>query len=73
MFISMFPICLNVWLLNLTGILAFTLLSTCVQDKFISTLEVIVRKTSSQCVTVDSMWVSEKEMREELKWSAYLV
>ena len=70
----MFSICLNVWLLNVIRyILAFTLLSKCVQEKFISTLEVIVRKKSSHIITVDSMWVSEKEMRDELKWSSYLV
>ena len=44
-----------------------------IQEKFINTLEVIVKKKSSKKMTVDSEWVSEKEMRDELNWSACLV
>ena len=44
-----------------------------IQEKFINTLEVIVKKKSSQKITVDSQWLSEKEMRDELNWSACLV
>lgn len=38
-----------------------------------STLEVIVKKQSSKKVIVDSEWVSEKEMKDDLKWTTCLV
>ena len=39
-----------------------------IQDKFISTVEVIVKRQSSITVWVDQEWLSEKEMRD-LGWS----
>ncbi len=40
------------------------------QDKFVSELEVIIRKKSSKKMTIEEQWVSEKEMKDDLKWSA---
>ena len=40
------------------------------QEQFIAQLEVIVRKKMLK-VTVDEQWLSEKEMKEDLKWSPY--
>ena len=39
------------------------------QDQFTSRLEVIISKKKTWKVTVDEEWVSEKEMKDELKWS----
>ena len=33
-------------------------------------LEVVVTKKASNKVTIDGGWYSEKEMREDLKWTA---
>ena len=41
------------------------------QEKFVATLEIVVRKKSSHKVTVDEQWVSEKEMRDGLKWDKF--
>ena len=43
-----------------------------VQDAFIAKLEVIVRKKSSYTVWLDEEWLSEKEMKDDLKWSQIL-
>ena len=40
------------------------------QDKFMARLEVVVTKKASNKVTIDGGWYSEKEMREDLKWTA---
>lgn len=42
------------------------------QEKFISTLETIVRKKSAKRNKVAERWLSEKEMKDELKWSTLL-
>lgn len=41
------------------------------QEQFIAQLEVIVWKKKMLKVTVDEQWLSEKEMKEDLKWSPY--
>lgn len=41
------------------------------QDQFVAQLEVIVRKKKMLKVTVDERWLSEKEMKEDFKWSPY--
>jgi len=43
------------------------------QEKFIQTLEVIVRRKSSMKMVVNEEWRSEKEMKDDLKWTAFLV
>lgn len=43
------------------------------QEQFINTLEIIVKKQLSQSITIESRWVSEKEMRDDLKWTPCLV
>lgn len=40
------------------------------KDKFISSLEIIVKKRSSHTTWVDQEWLTEKEMKEDLKWSS---
>ena len=42
------------------------------QEKFVATLEVIVKRKTTYTVTVDEQWLSEKEMKDELKWSQRL-
>ena len=42
------------------------------QDKFVSELEIVVRKTSKNKIQVEEEWLSEKEMRDEYKWSTFL-
>ncbi|CAK9004071.1 unnamed protein product [Durusdinium trenchii] len=39
------------------------------KEQFINTLEIIVKKQLSQSITIESRWVSEKEMRDDLKWA----
>ena len=39
------------------------------QEEFKNRLEVIIRKRTSIKVTVDEQWVSESEMRTDLKWN----
>lgn len=39
------------------------------QDKFVSELEIVVKKRSSVSVTIDEQWASEKEMRDDLGWT----
>ena len=41
------------------------------QEKFIATLEIVIRKKSSYKVTVDEQWVSEKEMKDDLGWTTF--
>ena len=43
------------------------------QEKFISTLEIVIRKQSTQSVTIDCEWISEKEMKDDKGWSQFLV
>lgn len=43
------------------------------QEDFVVQLEVTIKKRMSIKVTVDEQWASEKEMREDLGWSAFLV
>lgn len=40
------------------------------EDEFEARMEVVIKKKNSVKITVDEVWVSEKEMRDELKWSA---
>ena len=42
------------------------------QDVFIGQLEVSVNKRSAIKVTVDEEWATEREMKEDLGWSAFL-
>jgi hypothetical protein len=35
-------------------------------------LEIVVRKKKMMTVWVDEQWLSEKEMKDELKWSPWL-
>ena len=42
------------------------------QDLFIQRLEVVVKQKNTITVTVEEQWMSEKELREELKWSPFL-
>lgn len=42
------------------------------QDEFLARMEVVIKKKSSNKVTIDEVWVSEKEMRDDLKWSAHI-
>ena len=53
--------------------LSFTPITTlaCWQEKFVGELEVIVKRSSSKSITVESQWMSEKEMKDELKWSQH--
>ena len=44
----------------------------CLEDKFVAELEIIIRKTSKQKIQVEEEWLSEKEMRDEYKWSTCL-
>lgn len=37
-----------------------------------SELEIVVRKTSKNKIQVEEEWLSEKEMRDEYKWSTFL-
>ena len=39
------------------------------QAKFISSLEVVVKRRASQKVTIDEKWLTEKEMRDDYGWS----
>ena len=39
------------------------------QDKFVAQLEIIIRKKKMLTVWIDEQWVSEKEMKDDLKWS----
>lgn len=39
------------------------------QEKFVCQLEVIIKRSATKSITVESEWLSEKEMREELKWT----
>ena len=41
------------------------------QEKFISSLEIVVKRRSSQKVIVDEEWLTEKEMKEDYGWSAH--
>ena len=41
------------------------------QEQFIASLEVVVKRRSSQKIIVDEEWLSEKEMRDDYGWSAY--
>lgn len=41
------------------------------QDDFINELEIIVRRKATIKITVDEVWASEKEMRDDLHWSPY--
>lgn len=43
------------------------------KDQFISELETLVKKKSSKKTLVDEQWLSEKEMKDDLGWSAHLV
>ena len=40
-----------------------------IQAEFEVQLDIVIRKKSSKKLTVVEEWVSEKEMRDELKWS----
>ena len=42
------------------------------QDEFIRQLEVVVKQKNTVTVVVEEQWMSEKELREELKWSPFL-
>ena len=42
------------------------------QDEFLARMEVVIKKKSSNKVTIDEVWVSEKEMKDDLKWSAHI-
>jgi len=42
------------------------------QDEFLARIEVVIKKKSSNKVTIDEVWVSEKEMKDDLKWSAHI-
>ena len=42
------------------------------QEEFLVRMEVVIRKKSSNKVTIDEVWVSEKEMKDDLKWSAHI-
>lgn len=37
-----------------------------------ATLEVIIKRKTSYTILVEEEWVSEKEMKDELKWSPSL-
>lgn len=41
------------------------------QDQFVAKLEIIVRKKKMLTVWIDEQWVSEKEMKDDLKWSPF--
>lgn len=38
------------------------------QESFIAQLEIIVRKKATIKVSIEEMWVSEQEMRDDLRW-----
>ena len=42
------------------------------QEKFIDQLELVVKKKNTQKVWVDEQWLTEKEMKDDLKWSTIL-
>ena len=39
------------------------------KDEFINQLEIVVTKKKAMTIKVDEQWASEKEMRDDLKWS----
>ena len=39
------------------------------QEKFMARLEIVVTKKASTKVTIDGGWYSDKEMRDDLKWT----
>ena len=62
-------VCVNFWHV-FTGWNFFHTHTHFCQDKFMARLEVVVTKKASNKVTIDGGWYSEKEMREDLKWTA---
>ena len=42
------------------------------EEEFEARMEIVIKKRNSVKITVDEVWVSEKEMRDELKWTAYI-
>lgn len=42
------------------------------QEAFITQLEIVVTKKNTQKVWVDEQWVTEQEMKQELKWTSTL-
>ena len=42
------------------------------QAQFIASLEIVVKRRSSQKVTIDEEWLSEKEMKDDYGWSTCL-
>ena len=42
------------------------------KEKFISELEIVIKKRSTQKVTIDEEWLSEKEMKDDYGWTSYL-
>ena len=43
------------------------------QEAFITQLEIVVKKKNMQTIWVDEQWCSEKEMKDDLKWTPSLV
>ena len=44
-----------------------------IQEKFLSELEIIVKKTKKIEIKKDQGWYSELEMKNDLKWASTLV
>ena len=58
--------CLNTCVCIETG------LPLLVQEQFVNRLEIVVRKKKMMTVWIDEQWLSEKEMKDDFKWSAWL-
>lgn len=46
--------------------------TTSLREKFILQLEIVVKQKNTVTVVVEEQWISEKELRDELKWSQLL-
>ena len=42
------------------------------QEAFLMQLEIVVTKKNTQKVVIDEQWVTEQEMKQDLKWTATL-
>ena len=63
-------VCDGYW--NSLSLMWFALHSQHREEKFISQLEIIVKKKNTVEVKIEEQWMSEKEMKDELHWSSSL-